>query len=505
MNQHGYVVRKAQSIDESSAQAETMADIGGWIMVGLNWDKLLNPQRRKDKARGKSVERSAKTAEHRTELERDHDRILFSTPVRRMQDKTQVFPLDPHDSVRTRLTHSHEVANMARSFGTALVYVYPEELKLPQSVVAERNVPALLEAIGLAHDLGNPPFGHQGEDAIQSWMKARAPEIFEGLDEAALREDFLRFEGNAQAFRLLTRLQIVNDSFGLNMTYAFLAALMKYPSPSDKVNKKVLARKKFNYFQSEADIAEEVWVETGLGEGIRHPLTFIMEACDDIAYSIVDVEDAAKKGLVNFDRLAGFLEFEGAGDTCIESVLAKAKEQHHEFRTQSLSAAELDDITMQMFRVNAIGVMIVAATKAFAENLPAMMMGNFDKELMAASDANRLWSLLKSFAAKHIYLHRQVLEVELRGHQTIHGLMDIFWAAITNRKDPLDIGSKRTTPLHQYVYSRISENYRRVAESPDNRMPIRYRELQLMTDMMSGMTDSFAISMLDDLRKRGAA
>ncbi|BBD37210.1 deoxyguanosinetriphosphate triphosphohydrolase [Aminobacter sp. Y103A] len=474
-------------------------------MVDLNWEQLLNSQRRKDKARGKSAERSAKTAEHRTELERDHDRILFSTPVRRMQDKTQVFPLDPHDSVRTRLTHSHEVANMARSFGTALVYVYPEQLRLPEGLIPERNLPALLEAIGLAHDLGNPPFGHQGEDAIQSWMKARETEIFEGLEEGALREDFLKFEGNAQAFRLLTRLQIVNDSFGLNMTYAFLAAIMKYPSPSDRVYKGVLARKKFNYFQSEADIAEEVWRETGLSEGVRHPLTFIMEACDDIAYSVVDVEDAAKKGLINFDRLASFLAFKADGDDCIKSVLAKAKEQYKEFRAQALSAAEVDDITMQMFRVNAIGVMIVAATKAFAESLPAMMEGKFDKELMAVSSAGKLWALLKEFASDHIYPHRRVLEVELTGHQTIHGLMDIFWAAITNRKDPLDLGSKRTTPLDRYVYSRISENYRRVAEAADNRMPIRYRELQLMTDMMSGMTDNFAISMLQDLRQRGAA
>lgn len=134
-----------------------------------------------------------------------------------------------------------------------------------------------------------------------------------------------------------------------------------------------------------------------------------------------------------------------------------------------------------------------------------MMEGKFDKELMAVSSAGKLWALLKEFASDHIYPHRRVLEVELTGHQTIHGLMDIFWAAITNRKDPLDLGSKRTTPLDRYVYSRISENYRRVAEAADNRMPIRYRELQLMTDMMSGMTDNFAISMLQDLRQRGAA
>lgn len=474
-------------------------------MAKLDWQKLLNAQRRKDKAKGKSVVRSAKSAEHRTELERDHDRILFSTPVRRMQDKTQVFPLDPNDSVRTRLTHSHEVANMARGFGTALVHVYPDRFSLPEDLNPGRNVPALLEAIGLAHDLGNPPFGHQGEDAIQSWMKSNEDDIFAGLEEGPLRQDFLQFEGNAQAFRLLTRLQIVSDDFGLNMSYAFLAALMKYPVSSDKLNKSIIARKKFNFFQSEAEIAQEVWKETGLAEGIRHPLTYIMEACDDIAYAVVDVEDAGKKGLVNFDRLVGYLEHEVSGDACVLSIIEKAKWQHKEFRKQSLSAAELDDITMQMFRVNAIGVMIVAATDAFVMNLDAIMDGSFDKELMAVSNAKHLWELLKGFAKKHIYPHRQVLEVELTGHQTIHGLMDIFWKAIINREIIEDISSKRRSPLHSYVYSRISENYRRVAESKDNCMPIRYRELQLMTDMVAGMTDSFAISLLKDLRARGAS
>nr|WP_315384808.1 dNTP triphosphohydrolase [uncultured Sphingomonas sp.] len=473
-------------------------------MTTLDWTKLLNSKRRKDRTKEINSVDDVKVAEFRTELERDHDRILFSTPVRRMQDKTQVFPLDPNDSVRTRLTHSHEVANMARSFGTTLVHVYGTELSIPDELDPTRNIPSLLEAIGLAHDLGNPPFGHQGEDAIQSWMKNNSNKIFDGLAEGALRRDFLKFEGNAQAFRLLTRLQIVNDDFGLNMTYAFLAALMKYPTSSGGADKSTLARKKFNYFQSEAHIAQEVWLETGLTEGVRHPLTFVMEACDDIAYSVVDVEDASKKGLINFDRLIGYLEHEEQEDACVKKVVADARKKHKEFRRESLSAAELDDITMQMFRVQAIGVMMRAATSAFVNNINAIMNGSFDHELMEKSDAKNLWKLLKKFAKDHIYSHRQVLEVELSGHQTIHGLMDIFWDAIISREDPEKLSSRRNTPFQSYVYSRISENYRRVAENPNNTMPMRYRELQLMTDMISGMTDSYAISLLRDLRTRSA-
>ena len=477
-------------------------------MPALRWDDLLNGERRRDRSREQASKgnQHVKAVEHRTELERDHDRILFSTPVRRMQDKTQVFPLEAHDSVRTRLTYSHEVANMARSFGTALVYAYPSKISFPQGVSAARNVPALLEAIGLAHDLGNPPFGHQGEAAIRSWMKIqsdRDADFFADLAKAQ-KADFLEFEGNAQAFRLLTRLQIVNDDFGLNMTYAFLAALMKYPSPSDKIDKKVQARKKFNFFQSEAEIVDEVWSVTGLSEGVRHPLTYIMEACDDIAYSVVDIEDAAKKGLVNFDTLIGYLEHAADGDQVVANVVKKAKERNAEFRKELLSASELDDISLQMWRVATIGVMVVSATDAFVENYDFIMSGGYGGELVGASQAMHLWECLKEFAKTHIYSHRQVLEVELKGHRTIHGLMDVFWSAIRDRKEADLIISKRP-PLSSYVYSRISENYRRVATSNRNKMPLRYRELQLVTDMISGMTDTFAVSLLDDLRNRGAA
>ena len=477
----------------------------------LDWTKLLNPQRRKDRAEGKPAE--AKGPEARTEHERDHDRILFSTPVRRLQDKTQVFPLERNDSVRTRLTHSHEVANMARSMGTTLAFLHGGELGLPDAVQPLRNVPALLEAVGLAHDLGNPPFGHQGESAIQSWMarhavpRAENPDslgIFDGwAPTAAQQQDFLRFEGNAQAFRLLTRLQIVNDDYGLNMTYAFLAALMKYPVPSNETLRTSQARKKFNFFQSEAEIVAEVWEQTGLAKGVRHPLTYVMEACDDIAYSVVDVEDAAKKGLINFNVLIAWLKHHADGDPVTSRVVEKAEARHSEFRGKSLSPRELDDISMQMFRVDAIGSMVRSAVDAFVRNKDDIMAGAFDKELMAEGDASALWASLKRFAKQHVYNHQRVLEVELEGHRTIHALMDMFWSSITDREEATNLASRRP-PLAGYVYSRISENYRRVAEAENNAMPMRYRELQLVTDMISGMSDSFAIAFHDDLRRHHA-
>ncbi|MBD8533238.1 dNTP triphosphohydrolase [Massilia sp. CFBP 13647] len=187
------------------------------------WNKLLAPGRRKKERQG--GDQSTRADETRTEIERDYDRILFSTPVRRLSDKTQVFPLDKNDSVRTRLTHSHEVSNLARSIGMALAFNY----KIAgESDAAKRDIPALLAAIGLVHDLGNPPFGHQGEAAIQSWFTDHRVSVLESADRPLSehqKEDFLKFEGNAQAFRLVTRLQLLNDDFGLDLTYATLSAM----------------------------------------------------------------------------------------------------------------------------------------------------------------------------------------------------------------------------------------------------------------------------------------
>ncbi len=465
----------------------------------LDWNKLLNDRRRKPR----SVAKAKKTGEHRVELERDYDRILFSTPVRRLADKTQVFPLDPNDSVRTRLTHSHEVANLARSIGTSLMYDYADKLQIPTQLQPQRAVPSLLGAIGLAHDLGNPPFGHQGEEAVRSWMKQRASSdakfwVCEGQEIIkAQQNDFLHFEGNAQSFRLLTCLQIIDDEYGLNMSYAFLAALMKYPVPSHRTVNNIHSRKKFNFFQSEAPIVEEVWRETGLRMGVRHPLTCIMEACDDIAYSVLDIEDAAKKGLISVYDLVAWLKHDFNENDLIKSVCEKADENDRNYRQLPLSFAELCDISMQMFRVHAIGAMVTAVIRAYIKHSDEIMSGEFDGELLYLSDGSALAKSLKKFAKKNVYNHRSVLEVERIGHRTLHALMSLFWQAITDRYDLNDIDSQRQSPFSNYVYSRISENYRRAAQS--SKMPMRYRELQLITDMISGMTDSYAINLLRDL------
>lgn len=466
------------------------------------WVTLLNVKRRKDLHKDPfNPFAISKGDELRTEIERDYDRILFSTPVRRMADKTQVFPLDKNDSVRTRLTHSHEVANLGRGIGTALAFKYKVADTVP---AACRDLPSLLAAAGLVHDLGNPPFGHQGEAAIQTWFRQNEKTV---LNDPALtdqqRADFLKFEGNAQGFRLVTRLQILNDNFGLNLTFATLAAMMKYPISSDRADKnaKYEGHHKHGFFTSEQVIAEQVLSHVGLEVGKRHPAAYLMEACDDIAYVVLDAEDAVKKGLASYSDLIAFLTPFSSSDQVVSTVISKAQEQHGSYRadkSSSLSPAELNDISMQMFRVYAISELVAAAIDAFIEHQKELVKGSLDSSLLGVSRGETLRAQLKQFSKKHAYRHPSVLKVELEGYNVIKGLLDIFWAAIVDRKDPSDPASSRNHPFSKYVYGCISENYRRVFERPDTQsacLPMRYRECLLLTDMISGMTDGFAVNL----------
>ncbi|WP_407275815.1 dGTP triphosphohydrolase [Halothiobacillus sp. DCM-1] len=462
------------------------------------WSRWLNAARRRPSAAAAPLF----ATETRTEIERDYDRVLFSTPVRRMADKTQVFPLDRGDSVRTRLTHSHEVANLARSIGIDLVFNRGLAAALPH---ARRDIPALLATLGLAHDLGNPPFGHQGEAAISRWFAQHQHRVLaesSGLSPA-MRQDFLAFEGNAQTLRLLTKLQLINDDYGLNLTVATLAALIKYPTASDACDRRTVVRKKHGYFQSEQALVQAVQTATGLAPDQRHPLTWVLEACDDIAYSVLDAEDAVKKGLLSFTDILAFLRHHADDDPVVTEMCRLAEREHRQYRAVGLSPAELNDISMQTFRIRAIGALMQAVADSFITQLPAIRNNTLTEELLDASPAGRLLSALKACNWQHVYRHKSVLKVELTGFEVIHGLMDAFWFAITDRRDPADPASPRNGPLSSYLYQLISENYRRVFEDPRNPMPLRYREAQLLTDMLSGMTDSFAVRTLAHLREAG--
>ena len=486
-------------------------------MTELKWDKLLNPKRFSNYLSEPKPEPEAKfdwlmSEKSRTEQERDYDRILFSTPVRRMASKTQVFPLDKNISIRTRLTHSHEVANLARSIGTFLTH---GKFKGKFGEDAERNVPAVLGAVGLAHDLGNPPFGHSGEDAIRSWFRRKmADGIFnyddgknKGCLTAAQQNDFLEFEGNAQALRLLMRLQHVGQSHGLKLTFGTLASLMKYPESSETHAGRINKFKKFGYFQSEKDLVKTVFEQTGLDESIRHPLAFIMEACDDIAYLVIDAEDAVKKQIASFADLMAWLETRTKDDPPSQHVIGLAKKDYEEYSAGKFTPAELNDISMQKFRVYAIHMMVSAAVNSFEQNYDKIMSAQFTGSLLSNSHAKKFEDAIRKFDLEYAYKHKSVLALETQGYNAINGIMDMLWEGIISRKPYEEKASKRTTPFAKYAYSRISDNYRRVFEIRTGEranypeLPLRYYELQLLTDMVSGMADNYALDLYDDLNK----
>ena len=419
----------------------------------------------------------------RTATERDFDRILFATPTRRLGDKTQVFPLERNESVRNRLTHSHEVATLARSIGTHIVNSALGERILNEAcstlgeekrAEAARAIPAILGAIGLAHDMGNPPFGHQGEEAIRHWIDHNDPLIFSvGPEETCRvgeegrkriiadlehltrqhREDFRRFEGNAQTVRTLTRLQVVKDNRGFNLTFGTLAALMKYTVASDSVVPKkqggAAPERKVGFFASEVDLVSRIRAATGLTGHTRHPLTHIMEACDDIAYLIVDAEDAVKKELVSFADLMAWLESRPKllKDPLAKWVIEAGRRGAAEARTAKLSPSELNDVSMQVFRSHAITAMVSAVVNAYVQHYEAIMTTGIQQPLIDLSGAELFASEMKEFDTEHAYRHKAVLRIELGGFNTIQGLLDMLWRGITERESFDEMGRGVPRPL----------------------------------------------------------
>lgn len=445
--------------------------------------------------------------DHRTPFEHDHDRLLFSTPVRRLADKTQVFPLDRNDAVRTRLTHSHEVANLARSMGMRLIKEGVELRGLPDA----RTIPAILGATGLAHDLGNPPFGHQGEAAIGNWFAKSGDDIFNGSGIEGhgdvpdrLKPEFLEFEGNAQSIRILTRLQVAVGGFGLDLTAATLAALMKYPVPCDKRSKDRASTKKYGYFESETELVRWIRTHTGLDESERHPLTWIMEAADDLAYSVLDIEDAIRKGIVSPDDVFAIVKH--ALPSEYDSMTNFLEQRFALTRKGGFSIPAAREIMSSYLRTSFIDRLMDEAVGDFKKLKSEIENYTLKRPLMADSS---LLICLKRVAQQHVFVSPQVRRIEADGFNIIGGLMDFYWHAIVRRADRDDLNSRRLDARAAFGIAKISDNYLQCAARgnwPDRdgtNLPMRYRELRLLTDMMAGMTDGYAKSEYENLKRDG--
>ncbi|WP_156520763.1 dGTP triphosphohydrolase [Oceanobacillus sp. Castelsardo] len=475
----------------------------------IRWEKILNETR--PKYRDKKTKEMNNTGtkdiysivDHRNEFERDYDRIMSSSSLRRLQDKAQVFPLQSNDFIRTRLTHSMEVSAIARSFG---VWIEKYLTKSKRGNLAGNDngkIPAMLATAGLVHDIGNPPFGHYGEDVIKKWFH----EFFEANPSINLtteeKNDFRHFDGNAQGLRVLTRLQFLNDQYGINFTYGTLSILLKYPWDSSSNIKK----DKFGYFQQDKELAEEIMQQTVGIPFVRNPLTYFLEASDDIAYLGSDIEDGVKKGIIPWEEV--FEKDILMGD--IYKLYKREIEQHKLIQKHKKAKDnQFPDYlltSVQNFKVWAQGQMIREVKEVFIKNYKEIMNGTYDKgDLLESTDrAYQLNNLLRELMGKHIYPNNEVLSLELVGDSVITELLNAFVKDCI-----LHDGEFKPREKPGKLLNIISGNFRFVHQLNDDvNNPRRVKEIEelddysrllLVTDYISGMTDSFALDLHQKLK-----
>lgn len=454
----------------------------------MSWSKLLNPERiRKSTSKG---------LDHRIEFERDYDRTIFSTPVRRLQDKAQVFPLEPNDSVRTRLTHSLEVSTVSKGIAIS-VSQWMLDNKYIESYMA-RQIETIASTCGLVHDLGNPPFGHSGEDAVREWFKEKQINdlkyFFENNNELA--KDFLNFDGNAQTLRLLTRLQVLADFNGLNLTVGTLSAACKYIASSSTIGIDGLHEfSKLGVFNSEIDVFRKIQEYTGT-TGCRNPITFLVEAADDIVYSIVDIEDGVKKRIISWERIKKELI-----DKVTSDIGKELLEQSFQFTEKivQLKPDEIisdisDEIHVTAFRTAYIWTVIQSVVEEFKNSYNSIMTGEYHDELVKNCGAKELVKACKEIGREIIYCSHETLELELLGRHIIKKLLDLFWEGAKHYEGTFI----RTNTFHGKILALMSKNYKMVFIHNKN-FDLEYRRLQLITDQLCGMTDTYSCDLYKKL------
>lgn len=416
----------------------------------------------------------------------DLSRITMSAPFRRLQDKAQVFPLEPNDFVRTRLTHSIEVSSVARSIG---VRVENELVKIGHlSREKIGHIPSILASAGLAHDIGNPPFGHFGEDCIKTFFKGHEVDFLSGLNSLE-RADLLNFDGNVQGLRSLLKLGLSKDEFSYNLTFPTLATIVKYPKDSITGNKgkeKSISFKKYGYYQADADKYKTIDEALGLLNE-RHPLCYLLEAADDICYSASDVEDGFKKHTINLEFLTDTLNDDFSTDDECKKLLEKINLLEKEFK----DFGNKNSLIAQECRIFAQIKMINSVVDSFCGNHESIIHGRYDKELFVNSSSEELRRFF-DVIARYNFSHRDVITNELLGQSVISYLMEKFTKAV------LSPDKEKSNTLDGKLYSLISSQPKFVRKQPSIQHT-NYLNLLMVVDYISGMTDSYALKMYRDL------
>lgn len=435
----------------------------------MNWLQLLSPKRFGDKTE------TTTNSEGRNRFEQDYDRLVFSHPFRKLQDKTQVFPLPEDDFVHTRLTHSLEVSSVGRSLGKLvgerLLEKYPE---LRENGFTFYDFSGIVSAACLAHDLGNPPFGHSGETAISSFFLDNPKgQAFKAFVTGAEWSDLTSFEGNAQGFRILND----DSNSGLRLTYATLGAFTKYPktaaAPRDKSRK---SQKKYGVYRSELSLLQAMAGEMGMipaGEEIwlRHPLTFLVEAADDICYNIIDLEDGCRLGLVPYE-------------TTRDLLAAIIGERYNQEKLE-----QSNDVNQKigLLRALAINRLITESVDLFLDKEEDILSGRFDTALTDRIPSAAALSEITKLSIDKIYRCKQVLEREAGGFEVIGKLMEAFCLSAYH----YHFDKNTFTPRMESVFRLLPNAH---TSKLANAKSV-YEAILIITDFISSLTDSHAIKL----------
>ena len=444
----------------------------------MEWEKLLT-----DSRLGEKIQTKKNSSDGRSEFQKDFDRVVFSPAFRRLQDKTQVFPLPESDFVHTRLTHSLEVSCVGRSLGNLVGETVVKRNPSLNSRFTKFHFGEIVAAACLAHDIGNPPFGHSGEDAIAEYFRSGNGQKFKlKIKDEKKWTDFIKYEGNAQGFRIITKLQNPKVKGGLNLTYSTLAAVTKYPRESliNNQNRSLQnkAYRKYGFFQAEKEIFKEVADKTGLDFVVnkktywwrRHPLAFLVEAADDICYSVMDLEDGFMLGLISFRETEELLI-----PLISKQGLRNYRDKDERDRIGYLRAIAINELVNELARV-------------FLDEEKNILAGKFENELISEIKRANALKRIKDISVTRIYKSRSVVEREVAGYEVLGGLLDTF---IDSYNEAFE---KKISAKNKSVFALLPK---RISDDIPNEL---YQRLIRIIDFVSGMTDSFAVSLFRKIK-----
>ena len=425
----------------------------------------------------------------RNDFQRDFDRIVFSSAFRRLQDKTQVFPLSESDYIRTRLTHSLEAACVGRSLGERVGYELIRRDPAFGQLFHPSHLGAIVAAASLAHDIGNPPFGHAGENAISHWFRSdpRGQETVAAIRrDGDCASDFTDFEGNAQGFRVLSRLQHPEDPGGLQLTCATLAAFTKYPRGSgERPAGRYIGFKKFGFFADDQANFLTVAGEAGLARQpgelprfARHPLAFLVEAADDICYHVVDIEDGFRMKLLTVEQVAMLLQGVLAHPLDADRI-ATLQDNPHSY--------------IEYLRARAIGSLIEQVVAVFLCRHEQILAGTYAVPLSDEIDCHAAFAQLTEVARTQVYSNRETVLIEAAGFNVLGQLIDLFLQAVNEQARGTHVSAKTKTLMKIFPAQFL------LADHGNPECLSLYRRVLAVTDFVSCMTDRYAISLFKKL------